>query len=195
MTQYWTITNAEGELVQPCCVTASAEVHPSDCGEPWEEGWVAHPVDAAPDLHCKLWSGSAWVTNLNVLRAKKWEEAEAYRNSRYCEPLPVPQISDGSFIARRDTEGQRWIDRFIGAANTAVITSQPFTISLKDHTGTIHEISETDILQINAASVLQQATMYGKGEAIRALIQAATTAAEIEAIDVAQGYPPAYEDQ
>jgi hypothetical protein len=195
--QHWTIVSiSTGEVLDACFITADTNIHPKDCGWAWdEEDHQAIKIAQAPDTAYQSWTGSAWASNLSAYKDKKWAEAEDYRDSRYCEPLPIPTISDGTFVAKRDTEGQMWIDRFCGAATTAVIAQAPFQITLKDYNKVPHTISAQDILTINADSVRQQALCFAAAETIRAMIQAATTRAELDAIDVAQGYPPQYEGE
>ena len=127
-------------------------------------------------------------------RDRRWEEAKTYRLQRQTEPLAVAGIiPDQVIVAQRDDEGQKWIDRYSSAAETAIRKNADFSIVFTDAANNLISIDADQILQLRDASLIQQALCHAASQAVRAQLDAAleagSSAAAILLIDITAGYP------
>lgn len=186
---YWIIELDDGRIEQ------SADA-PGTMGTP--EGVRSAELPRLLDLATEAWdwTGGAIVSRFTPAEAVAimWERAKACCEQRQTEPVSIADIIEGDVIvAQRDEKGQKWIDRFTGLAGAALIAQQPFEISFTDGDNRYFTIDATQIIQLSAASCLQQSLCHAVSQGVRAALAAAleagATADEIFAIDITAGYP------
>ncbi|NYT43098.1 hypothetical protein HZY97_20150 [Sphingomonas sp. R-74633] len=200
---WWVIEEADGRQHVIADDPTPAEI---------EEGGEIELVDRYPeavrrsslprclDLAQERWDfdAAAIITRWSPEQARdlRWEEAKRYRVERQTEPLAVADIVPGQVIvAQRDEEGQKWIDRYSSAAETAIRKAADFSIVFTDAANSLVSINADQILLLRDASLIQQALCHAASQGIRAQLDAAlaagATAAEILSIDITEGYPEA----
>lgn len=194
MTQLWTIVDSSGEVVQACCATPDPDTPPSECGEPWEAGYQAIPIDEPPDLHRYAWVDGAWTLIPEVAHAMKWEEAKAYRAQRQAEPMPIAGVLPGvTILADGRPEGRAFAEWIARGAESALRRGEDVEVSFKAFDNERHTINAEQTVLLANMMLVAFTTFHAKCEAIRDALDAAlasgATAEEILAIDITADYP------
>lgn len=120
-------------------------------------------------------------------QAALWEQVKAIRERRINWGVTVPGIGrfDSSQEARDNVAGAA------GAALTAIVMGTPEAFSaewtLADNTS--RTMTAQEMVQVQLAGVAYIDAVHARARALRVLIDAATTLAELEAVPIESGWP------
>lgn len=185
MTQLWTIINAAGEVVQPCCSTADIDTPPDACGEPWAEGYEAIPIDAAPDLNQMAWSGTGWEADVHCVRAIRWEEAKEV----YVARIGAGFALDGIGRVQTNAESREAIYNLADEAREKIAAGEAWSTGFKNEANVYVTVTAEQIVAVYRELRAFLGECWSVKEAIGAALASAVTAEQILAIDVTAGYP------
>lgn len=190
MTQLWTILNGAGEVVQPCCVTPDAATSPEECGEPWETGYQAIPIDGAPDLNRMVWDGAAWKLSPQVARDMRWEDAKDHSEVRAAAGFSLPGVG----TIQTDGASREAIGLLVDEARDRIAAGEPgWTTAFINEANEAVPVTAAQILAIYSAVRAYLGACYAARQAARVALDAAlaggATGEEILAIDITAGYP------
>ena len=116
----------------------------------------------------------AWVVNLSALRARRWEYLKGRRAAALAEPVPFA----GGFYDADPASVQN-----VTGAVLAAMIDPTATWEWTRADNTVAQLDATQITGLAQAMAAQVAAAHARGRAVRAELEAAATAAEIEAID------------
>lgn len=182
--QLWTILDAAGQVVQPCCATAGLDVHPSTV-EPWAEGYEAIPIDAAPDLNRVMWGGSAWLPDPTRVRAIQWEKAKEIYEARIIAGFDLPVIGR----VQTDAASREAIYNLADEAREKIDAGEVWETSFKNEANDRVPVTAVQIVTVYRALRAFLGACFAAKEAISDALAAANTAEEILAVNLADGYP------
>lgn len=185
MTQLWTILDAAGTVVQPCCATGGADIHPRDCGEPWAEDYQALAIDAAPDLNRMMWDGAAWVLDPARLRAIRWDEAKGVYEDRIGAGFAL----EGIGRVQTNAASREAIYNLAAEAREKVEAGEPWATSFKNEANVRVPVTAEEILAVYRALRAFLGVCFTAKEAIADALTDAITAEQILAVDLTAGYP------
>lgn len=187
MTTYWTILDAGGVVLQPCCGTPDVLITPDLAGEPWEDGYQAIQIPFAPNLDVHVWNGAAWEPEINRLKVFKREAVNARRAQAENEGCMTP-----AGIVDSDEKSRGLVSGAVQMAMVAKSFGAPFT-----ETWTMHEGNSTPEVELDADGMIYMgiavgqyiSAVHARGTALKKEIELAATAAALEAIDINTGWP------
>lgn len=185
MTQLWTILDAAGAVVQPCCATANADTHPNTCGEPWEEGYQALPIEEAPDLNRFMWTGAGWVLDPARVRVIQWSAAKAIYEARIVAGFALPVIGR----VQTDAASREAIYNLADEAREKIDAGEPWATSFKNEANERVPVTAEQIVDVYRALRAFLGACFTAKEAIADSLEAATTAEQILAVNLTDGYP------
>lgn len=185
MTQLWTILDAAGAVVQPCCATPDADTHPEACGEPWAPGFVAVAIDAAPDLNQLVWDGAGWVPDLDRLRAIRWDAAKEIYEARINAGFAL----DGIGRVQTNATSREAIYNLADEARDKIAAGEEWSTSFKNEANAYVTVTAAEILAVYRALRGFLGACWSVKEAKGAALAAADTAELINAVNLADGYP------
>lgn len=189
MTQLWTITRMDdGAVLAACIPTPGLDSHPADNGWAWEAATqVASPITARPDVATGYWNGSAWVDDLERLRALRWGQVKVAREQRLLT-APTPfGVFDTDEISKGRITGQIASLRELGDLDLAL----PDTIVWRLHDNSFATMTVTEFRQAALLCAQHERDVLAASWSLEAAIAAASDRAEIEAVDVDAGWPDA----
>lgn len=190
MTQLWTILDGAGEVVQPCCATPDAATTPEACGEPWEAGYQAIAIDAAPDLNCMFWDGVGWKLSPQVARDKQWQAAKDHSEVRAAAGFALPGVG----TIQTDGPSREAIGLLVDEARDRIAAGEPaWTTAFINEANEAVPVTAAQILAIYAAVRAYLGACYAARQAVRVALDTAlaagATGEQILAIDITAGYP------
>ncbi len=148
------------------------------------DGWISdgafHPMPERPNAHYAFdWTAKAWFDprTLGDLKAERWEAMKRARAAMEFGPFTW----DGSTFDG-DSESQARIQGAAQLATLAQATGQPFAIDWTLADDSTRTLSALDMIAVGMAMGTQIATAHAIGRAVRQQINAATSAAQLEAI-------------
>lgn len=185
MTQLWTIyALADDAVLYAGFGTPSAADHPKDFGWAWDgdtQGAVAIPAAPGP---AQRWNGSAWVDDLDALRAARWERVKARRDQ-------AEWAGCDTALGRVDTDpdSQRKTGGAVQMAMIAQAAGAPFSIdwTMQDNSTVSHDAPAMIAMGIAVGQHVAACHEAALGK--RAAIDAASTAEDIAAVDIESGWP------
>lgn len=134
-----------------------------------------------------VWDGSAIVPDLMQARASLWEQVKRIREEKVTQGVTVPGI--GTFDSTQEARDN--VDGAAGAALAAIVMGAPEDFSaewtLIDNSSVV--LSAVEMVQVQAAGVAFINIVHSYARSLRALIYAATSLEELEAIDIESGWP------
>lgn len=184
MTQLWTILDAAGAVVQPCCATDDADTHPNTV-EPWEAGYQALAIDEAPDLNRFMWDGAAWVLDPARVRAIQWNKAKAIYEARVVGGFVLPVIGR----VQTDAASREAIYNLADEAKEWIEAGVPWSTSFKNEANVRVPVTAQEIVDVYRALRAFLGACFAEKEAISDALAAAITADQILAVNLADGYP------
>lgn len=137
--------------------------------------------DAPPDLAIKAWdpASRSFVDNLDALRAMKWQTIKEQREARRVVISTPWGLFDADETAKTNLLGRL----------TAISLGATDDVVWKLHDNSFATISAADFPAACMAVMAGVEAVYAASFALEAALGAATTAAEIAAIDVTAGWP------
>jgi hypothetical protein len=148
------------------------------------EAVVAYQPDAPADDDLQTWAwdeeAERWVSQptLAAIKVARWAAIKAARDAAEFGGFAW----DGSSF---DSDGQSQ-SRIMGATQLATLAAaaeQPFAIDWTLQDNTVRTLSGAEMIAVGMALGTHVATQHGIGRAVRAAIEEATTAEELEAIE------------
>ena len=121
--------------------------------------------------------------SVDKLRASKWEQVKATRAEKYLlAPTPFG-------LADADTESRGFINGVVSMALIAKAAGSAFeqVFKLADNSRVTLDADEMLIFGVSVAQHID--AVFARGEALFDALNSATTAAELEAIDIDAGWP------
>ncbi|WP_380925492.1 DUF4376 domain-containing protein [Sphingomonas leidyi] len=185
MTQLWTILDGAGAVVQPCCPSPDIDTHPNTCGEPWEPGYQAIPIDQAPDLNRFMWSGSGWVLDPARVRAIQWDAAKAIYETRIAAGFTL----EGIGRVQTDAASREAIYNLADEAREKLDAGEPWATSFKNEENVRVPVTAEQIVAVYRALRAFLGQCFAAKEVIADALAAATTAEEVLGVNLADGYP------
>lgn len=146
----------------------------------WLDGEIHHELPPQPSQHHVWdWQTKAWADprTLADLQAAKWAEIKAARDAAERMPLVTPI---GTFDA--DPKGRTNLTDTILLLQSLAAIGQPANIDFTLADNTVVTLSLAQMVQVGIALGLQVQGAYNTGRQLRGLIEAATTAQQLEAI-------------
>lgn len=164
-------------------VSADSELHienlPPDFDRYWsgDGQWIAIGARPTPS-HTWSWESHAWVLRaLEDVRAVKWEEIKAARDAAEVAGFP--------YMGKVIDSDPRSVQRLTGAvqaAQEAIKLGQPFAIEWTCADNTVLALDAESMTGMPAALALYANQLHEQARALRAVIAAAQTPAEVAAI-------------
>lgn len=185
MTQLWTILDAAGAVVQPCCATVDVDTHPNTCGEPWEEGYQALSIEEAPDLNRFIWDGAGWVLDPARVRAIQWEAAKAIYEARIVAGFALPVIGR----VQTDAASREAIYNLADEAREKIDAGETWETSFKNEANERVPVTAAQIIMVYRALRAFLGACFAAKEAISDNLAAATTVEQILAVNLSANYP------
>ena len=142
--------------------------------EGWEvlgEGEAAQP----PDDNDAIFQDGTWIIPLDVLKRRKWEDIKACRDMARFLGCPTE-----FGLIDADPESQRKVS---GGVNMAMLLGEVFSVSWTMYDNSVVTLNAAQMNAIGIAVGMFEAQLHGTGQALRAQIDAATTAEEVEAVE------------
>lgn len=118
-----------------------------------------------------------WVPDVARAKADKLKEIHSIRDSKEYGGFSW----DGSLFDS-DPQSQLRIQGGVQLANMSAMSGQPFSIDWTLADNTVRTLSGADMIAVGMALAAHVQTVHATGRALRAQIEAATTAAEVEAV-------------
>jgi phage-related tail fiber protein len=141
------------------------------------EDWtvISEVDDELPDPEAELVDG-AWVVPLDILKQRKWEDAKIYRDFRRSTGCATPK-------GRMDSDEESKV-KLNGAVTMAQLVGDTFSVNwtMEDNSVVTHNKAEIDAAGLAVGQYDMQC--HAVGQSLREQIDAATTAAELDAIDI-----------
>lgn len=149
------------------------------------EGLVL-PLPTQPSPHHTFdYTTKQWIDprTLTDLKAAKWAEIKRQRDLTEFAPLTYnAMVFDG------DLDAQRRLTAYISVSKSAIAAGQPFSAEFTLADNTLVTLTAQDFVGIEMAKVQAVAEAFAHASALRLQIEAATSAAELDAVP---GWPPA----
>ena len=138
------------------------------------------PIPARPGNHHTFdYTAKQWIDprTLSDLRAAKWAEIKARRDTAEFAVFTYNAMEfDG------DLDAQRRLMAYISVSKSALAAGQPFTAEFTLANNSLVTLSAEDFIGIELAKVQAVAAAFAHAAALRLQIEAATTAAELDAL-------------
>jgi hypothetical protein len=144
------------------------------------EGVTFHQIPFSPSpAHTWDWSTKAWVLTLDAAKGAKWAAVKAARDAReFGEFVWSGHSFDG------DIQAQRRLNLAVMAAQMALQTNAPWSIDWTLADNAVMTLSASDLVAVVEALGANIDAAHEDARAKRALIEAATTVADLDAISV-----------
>lgn len=149
-------------------------------GAGWVENLTFYPVPQQPSPHHTWdWVTKEWADqrSLEEVKTAKWEEIKLARNAQEFDKFTW----DGSDFDS-DLTSQSRIQGGSQLATLAILNSQPFSIDWTLYDNTVRTLSAEDMIAVGQAMGLHINATHSHGRAKREALDAATTRAEVDAI-------------
>ena len=190
MTQFWTITDNDGAIVEMCFATTDAETEPRDQGFDWrDDDHVAHPIDGLIDPLTMVWDGQAWGPSIPALRDRCWAAVKTRRDQAEWAGCTTALGRVDS-----DPDSQRKVSGAVQMAMIAQGAGAPFGIdwTMQDNVTVAHDAPAMIAMGVAVGQHVAACHEVALGK--RAAIEAAETIEDLDAVDIEGGWPDAPAD-
>lgn len=184
----WTIFDRpSGAVLWPGFATPDADTHPSECGWDWDAATQDAVIVDRPPIAAEETFDSAtgtWSPDLTVMRDRRWGAVKARRDQ-------AEWSGCNTALGRVDSDpdSQRKTGGAVQMAMIAQAAGAPFSIdwTMQDNSTVAHDAAA--MIAMGVAVGQHVAACHEAALAKRTAIDAASTAAAIEAVEVETGWP------
>lgn len=142
-------------------------------------------IPAGVPMGAARWNGSAIAADMAGLKAAKWASAKMERNRRQLGTFRM-----GTNILQADENSRRYI-RALARQAADGLRGLTFTAQFRTADNGEMPVNSAEMLGIELALADFDASLYAHAAALRTAIAAATTVAQLDAINIAAGWPGA----
>lgn len=120
---------------------------------------------------------ASWVYSIQKAKKALWNQIKTKRTE-----IEFGEFTYNGMIFDGDVDAQRRLGSYISVSKTALLNNQPFSASFTLANNTEVVLTAEDFVAIEIAKVTQMAQAFAHAATLRAQINAAASAEEIEAI-------------
>lgn len=184
MTTYYAFSPGTGRLIgaiagdamnNPAARSDLTAVIPPSC-----------PAGQVPRWMGSWWQCEVWPppASLAELRADKWAEVKKRRDA-----AEYGEFTWGGSRFNADAESRNRIMGAVQLAQLALAAGSPFSITWTLADNSTRDLSAEEMMQVGTALGQRVGAAHARAAALRVLVNAATSAAELEHLDVSTGWP------
>lgn len=175
--QRWIVLRADGSIAEQIF----ADTAPGDL----PDGWSAHATDRFGDTRVERFSAEAgWTDDLVALRRAKWAAVKEKRAAVQFGGCMTP-----SGPVQTDPTSCLLISGYYAQAVGAMGTGEAWAVDFTFQDNVTRTLSAADMLAVGNAVTAKINAAQRRSVDLRAAISAATTRAELDAIDIESGWP------
>jgi len=175
---FWTIVGDDRAVI-------AAQVESDGAPDPATYGGSACVAISAPiDPASSVWNGASWAPDMAALRERKWREVWKLRDEKINAGITVDGYRyDSDASARANVMGAAI------AAQAALAVGEPFSVewTLADNSSVTRDAVQMIAVHVTGVAIIN--ALYERARALRDAIDASPDIAELDAIDIEQGWP------